>query len=141
MPHDGHADQNDGVNKIWSKSHSARLLGKEPRQGKSFRFGKICGLKIGQSGLSLTHLIFADEFFIFGQATQNEVREIKETLSSFCHWSGQERNFGKSSIIFRTNLNLRAVIMNILGVQEMGPDEKSLGPVKAISTNLLALRR
>ncbi|KAL5547593.1 hypothetical protein UlMin_002824 [Ulmus minor] len=47
--------------------------------------------------------MFADDIFIFGKACLTEASHIKETLDTFCSWSGLSFNSSKSSIFFSGN--------------------------------------
>ncbi|KAL5558341.1 hypothetical protein UlMin_034552 [Ulmus minor] len=72
--------------------------------------GTIHGLKLTRRGLPLHHLLFADDIFVFGKACATEASSIKDTLDTFCSWSGLSFNNSKSSIFF--SVNTRRVVAN-----------------------------
>ncbi|KAL5568628.1 hypothetical protein UlMin_025203 [Ulmus minor] len=74
--------------------------------------GAIHGLKLTKGGPPLHHLMFADDIFVFGKACATEASSIKDTLDSFCFWSGLSFNNSKSSIFF--SANTRRVVANQL---------------------------
>uniref|UniRef100_A0A803P9U4 Reverse transcriptase domain-containing protein n=1 Tax=Cannabis sativa TaxID=3483 RepID=A0A803P9U4_CANSA len=62
------------------------------------RANKIHGLRFGNLGRRLTHLLFADDCLIFVDATMEESKAIKEVLDSYSTLSGQCINFTKSNL-------------------------------------------
>ncbi|KAL9673805.1 hypothetical protein QQ045_030067 [Rhodiola kirilowii] len=71
----------------------SRLLG-QVRQSNEFVFHPKC------AGISLSHLMFADDIIIFSKADLGSLMKIKEALSVFHSWSGLEVNGSKSAIYF-----------------------------------------
>ncbi|KAL5572537.1 hypothetical protein UlMin_022134 [Ulmus minor] len=65
--------------------------------------GMIHGFKMSRGGPPLHHLLFVDDIFVFGKACITEASHIKETMDSFCSWSGLSFNNSKSSIFFSGN--------------------------------------
>ncbi|KAL9682070.1 hypothetical protein QQ045_013863 [Rhodiola kirilowii] len=56
---------------------------------------------LGQcAGISLSHLMFADDMIIFSKADLGSLMKIKEALYVFHGWSGLEVNVNKSAIYF-----------------------------------------
>ncbi|KAL5545866.1 hypothetical protein UlMin_005553 [Ulmus minor] len=91
--------------------------------------GSIHGLKLTRGGLPLHHLLFADDIFVFGKACVSEASSIKDTLDSFCSWSGLSFNNSKSSIFFSANTS-RAVANQLtlmLGFERIPIDSCYLG--------------
>jgi hypothetical protein len=70
---------------------------------RQFSLGLLKGIKMAQTCLPITHLLFADNLLIFGKATSSEASTIKDFLDSYCKWSGQAINIDKSSILFSKN--------------------------------------
>ncbi|KAL9673326.1 hypothetical protein QQ045_029582 [Rhodiola kirilowii] len=64
------------------------------RQSNEFVFHPKC------AGISLSHLMFADDVIIFSKADLGSLMKIKEALSVFHGWSGLEVNVNKSTIYF-----------------------------------------
>ena len=66
---------------------------------------KINGFKLARDLAPITHLQFADDLFIFAQANEENMNQIKICLDTFEKWSGQKVNFFKSVIIFSKNMS------------------------------------
>jgi hypothetical protein len=77
--------------------------------------GLLNGIRIAKSCPSVNHLLFADDLINFAKATSTEATTISSCLSKYCSWSGQQINFGKSSILFSKN-TASASISNIRGI-------------------------
>ncbi|KAL5568577.1 hypothetical protein UlMin_025152 [Ulmus minor] len=84
---------------------------------------------LSRGGPPLHHLLFADDIFVFGKACITEASHIKETLDSFCSWSGLSFNSSKSSIFFSGNT--RGAVANqltgFLGFERIPMDSCYLG--------------
>lgn len=68
--------------------------------------GKCKGLKLSRTGISLSHLFFADDCLIFFEPSSDSCEHLKKALVSFSHFSGQNINRHKSRITFRPNTPL-----------------------------------
>lgn len=81
--------------------------------------GRLSGCRIQAQAPVITHLLFADDSFIFCKASLAEIREIKSILQDYEEIFGQAINFQKSGIFFSSNVRLNnpVEIKNILGVQ------------------------
>ncbi|KAG8387939.1 hypothetical protein BUALT_Bualt02G0073400 [Buddleja alternifolia] len=64
----------------------------------------IQGVKISRSSLPITHLMYADDLLIFGQADETNVNNIRECLEGYGSWSGQIVSKEKSIIHFSKNV-------------------------------------
>lgn len=80
--------------------------------------GQISGCRISPSAPEITHLLFADDSFLFFKATREEVTRIKSILMSYVEHSGQAINFQKSGIFYSSNVrrDKQEEFSNILGV-------------------------
>lgn len=65
----------------------------------------IRGIRFGNSGPSLTHLLFADDSLLFAEATSNNVTAIKDILHEYEDLSGQAINLDKSSAYFSKDID------------------------------------
>ncbi|GMI91034.1 hypothetical protein HRI_002772700 [Hibiscus trionum] len=65
----------------------------------------IQGAKINRYAPTITHLLFADDSLVFGEASQNGAERIKDILRVYAGCSGQEINFAKSGIFFSSNVS------------------------------------
>lgn len=63
--------------------------------------GLIHGFKVTRNAPSVSHLIFADDSFLFCKANLNEAREIRDILESYCQMSGQLVNYRKSAALLQ----------------------------------------
>lgn len=85
--------------------------------------GEINGCRISQTAPAITHLLFADDSFLFFKATNEEATTIKSVLNLYENQSGQAVNFSKSGIFFSSNVrrDKQNKISEILGVyNELG---------------------
>lgn len=64
----------------------------------------IHGAKICRSAPSITHMLFADDSFIYYRANEEEILKVKELLVCFEIASGQKVNFQKSYVHFSKNV-------------------------------------
>ncbi|GAA0158249.1 hypothetical protein LIER_43437 [Lithospermum erythrorhizon] len=94
----------------------------------------------------LSHLLFANDTLLLGEATVEEALSFMEILRKYEEWSGQKVSVQKSSIVFSPNVQQtnRDAITNILGMSEVATHEKYLGlptiiggSKKAIFTSLV----
>ncbi|XP_043687745.1 uncharacterized protein LOC122638959 [Telopea speciosissima] len=67
----------------------------------------IHGIRIRNRGTAFSHLLFADDCFLFCKAHIDEISAWKNILDLYCRASGQEINLKKSSINFSPNLYSR----------------------------------
>ena len=90
---------------------------------------KINGYKLARDLAPITHLQFADDLFIFVQANEENMNQIKVCLETFEKWSGQKVNFFKSVIIFSKNMSQahKRRLANLIGINASSKKEKYLG--------------
>lgn len=81
--------------------------------------GDIPGIKIFRRGPAVSHLLFADDCFIFCRAKVNEVQHLISILREYEEASGQQVNLAKSEVFFGNNMSQVAKqdLANILGVK------------------------
>ncbi|XP_060969524.1 uncharacterized protein LOC133036798 [Cannabis sativa] len=91
--------------------------------------GGLKGFKLARNGTPITHLMFADDIILFGEASAREARSLLDCLESYCHSSGQKINFLKSSVCFSKGVSARKAqsIATILGVRRMNRSATYLG--------------
>jgi ribonuclease HI len=91
--------------------------------------GKWKAPKAGKHGPIVSHLMFADDLLLFGEATEEQMRCMVYILDKFCSLSGQQVSKEKTSIFFssNTNRNLRDKLVRISGFRETNALGKYLG--------------
>ncbi|KAH1130140.1 hypothetical protein J1N35_001518 [Gossypium stocksii] len=101
--------------------HCARNIG---NQKCSLR-----GVKASRRGSAISHLLFADDCILFGEATIGGARMLKDILKIYESCSGQCVNFNKSVIFYSSNTmeGVKYVISKEMGVRSSTNMEKYLG--------------
>jgi hypothetical protein len=91
--------------------------------------GDIHGVKICRNAPIVSHLLFADDSFLFFRANVDEALVMKNILSTYELASGQTINFQKSGIFCSRNVSqpVRDVVITTLGVQAVLGTGKYLG--------------
>lgn len=91
--------------------------------------GFISGCKVCSSAPPITHLLFADDSFLFFKATTEQTTAIQNILNSYARFSGQAVNFQKSAIFFSANVHMdkQEEIKQFLGVRNEVQDSRYLG--------------
>lgn len=91
--------------------------------------GQINGCKVCATAPAVTHLLFADDSFLFFKADAQETRAIKEVLNKYEFASGQAINYQKSEMFFSANIRRikHQELKKILGVHNELGDSKYLG--------------
>jgi len=81
--------------------------------------GELTGTKICRRAPSVSHLLFADDCFLFFKADENQTNVLKNILTTYETTSGQAISLPKSEIFCSRNVPdpLKQTITNILGVQ------------------------
>ncbi|KAH9790374.1 reverse transcriptase domain-containing protein [Citrus sinensis] len=67
--------------------------------------GLIHGVQVARKAPAISHLLFADDCFLFFRANQVEANLVKQVLCAYGNASGQCVNYAKSSISFSRNVN------------------------------------
>ena len=63
------------------------------------------GVKIGRNGLSFTHILFADDSFLFFQNDNKSLIALKKTILWYYFLSGQSINFNKFKLFCSPNID------------------------------------
>lgn len=96
---------------------------------RSEEVGLIHGCKIANGASSVSHLLFADDYYLFFKAITSEAMVMKNMLKRYEVVSGQAINFNKSSIIFspNTEVEVKRRICEILEVDAVDKPGRYLG--------------
>lgn len=70
----------------------------------SINEGSLKGLVMCLGAPVIHHLLFADDSFLFDEATEIECRKFQHILSTYKRASGQKINLQKSSVVFSKNV-------------------------------------
>ncbi|KAA3488532.1 non-ltr retroelement reverse transcriptase [Gossypium australe] len=91
--------------------------------------GLVKGAKASRRGPEISHLLFADDCMMFGEATKQGAKNMKDILKEYESCSGQCVNFNKSTIFYSSNTTVEAkeVVSSLLGVRSSSSPEKYLG--------------
>ncbi|XP_074336841.1 uncharacterized protein LOC141674013 [Apium graveolens] len=91
--------------------------------------GLIHGCIAARGAPSISHLLFADDCYLFFKATKSEATTMKNVLRRYERISGQAINFNKSSVIFSPNTTVlnRQLVCEALEVGELTAPGKYLG--------------
>lgn len=99
--------------------------------------GLIHGCSIAKGAPPISHLLFADDCYLFFRANKMEAGCIKNMLQRYELISGQTINYSKSNITFNPNTNVedKTKVCEKLGVQEINEHGKYLGMPMLIGRN------
>ncbi|XP_019163182.1 PREDICTED: uncharacterized protein LOC109159537 [Ipomoea nil] len=91
--------------------------------------GELHGVTVARGAPSISHLLFADDSFLFHRATVEESVQMRYVLDTYAKASGQYINYDKSAACFSANVpqNIRNDVVDILGVEEGLTSGKYLG--------------
>ncbi|KAK1584321.1 hypothetical protein Q3G72_031946 [Acer saccharum] len=71
---------------------------------QKLRVGLWKSVKISRGGPEVSHLFFADDLILFGQASITQAETMRECLDTFCEFSGQQVSFPKSRVFCSNNI-------------------------------------
>lgn len=102
--------------------------------------GLIHGCTVARGAPNISHLFFADDCYLFVKATEVEADNMKRILNIYESISGQQINFGKSTVVFSPNTKVedRTKFCDKLGVTEIDKPGNYLGMPMVISRNRVA---
>ncbi|GAU35387.1 hypothetical protein TSUD_160380 [Trifolium subterraneum] len=83
--------------------------------------GDLQGVKICRGAPLVSHLLFADDCFLFCRSTLEETNHLMSILKTYEDASGQEINMAKSEVFFSRNINMAAQedLSRIMGVRHV----------------------
>ncbi|XP_031096851.1 uncharacterized protein LOC116001092 [Ipomoea triloba] len=104
---------------------------------KCQREGSIHDIAIARGAPLISNLFFADDCYIFCQATAHEAITLKNSTESFASASGQTINLTKSTLTFskNTDVNSRHAFCSIMGMREGNLNGNILGLPSLIGRN------
>ncbi|KAI5318919.1 hypothetical protein L3X38_038627 [Prunus dulcis] len=82
-------------------------------------------IKVARGGAAISHLFFADDLILFGEANIQHATIMHDCLETFCGLSGQQVNFEKSKIF--CSLNTDRAIARQIAATSGSPLTNSLG--------------
>lgn len=99
--------------------------------------GLIHGCRVARGAPVISHLLFADDCYLFHRATEVEATTVKSILGRYEVLSGQSINYNKSSICFSPNTTRenRTLVCSQLGVPETRHAGRYLGMPMYIGKN------
>ncbi|CAJ2644561.1 unnamed protein product [Trifolium pratense] len=88
---------------------------------QAVRQGDIHGVRICRGAPEVSHLLFADDCFLFCRANVAEVTQLLSILQTYEQASGQEINLSKSEVFISRNMSqaAQADLAGILGVRHV----------------------
>lgn len=91
--------------------------------------GLIHGVSIARGAPRISHMLFADDCYLFFRASGIKANVIKNVLRRYENISGQAINFNKSSVMFSPNTTIqdRHEVGQLLQVQEVREPGRYLG--------------
>ncbi|KAA3486186.1 reverse transcriptase [Gossypium australe] len=96
---------------------------------QSIQEGHLKGVKASRRGPQISHLLFADDCILFGEANERGAGLIKKILYEYGNCSGQQVNFEKSTVLFSSNTREeeKRLVTQILGVRFSNDPKRYLG--------------
>lgn len=97
----------------------------------------IQGIKVCKRAPSVSHLLFADDSYLFCKESEQEAMRMNDVLQTFEEASGQRVNVVKSQVFLNTNVaqECRSDICNILQMNEADSNSTYLGLPNLVGRN------
>lgn len=91
--------------------------------------GRLSGVKLSNSGPTISHFMFGDDFMILTEAKIDEVYILLDIVNSYSLASSQRINVAKSELLFSKDVNegIRSDISRIMGMPIADSPSKYLG--------------
>ncbi|KAM6571073.1 hypothetical protein CsatA_015153 [Cannabis sativa] len=101
------------------------------------------GCRVANRAPVISHLLFADDSYIYCKATDREANEVFRLLALFEKATGQQVKYAKSSVFFSTNTTSQAktLICSKMGIQPASENSKCLGLPSFMNRNKNAVLR
>ncbi|XP_060972193.1 uncharacterized protein LOC133038153 [Cannabis sativa] len=102
---------------------------------------QIKGIRVANGAPFISHMLFADDSYVFCRANENDSTKVLTLLKDFERASGQMVNFSKSSVFFSANIHtiVRMQICQRMGIVEADDSSLYLGLPCIISRNKKAV--
>lgn len=99
------------------------------------------GVKIYRKAPVITHMLFADDCYLYCKANEGEATRLLEILDRFEKATGQKENSSKSSVFFSTNtlVSDRNSVCEMLNMVEVDERSKYLGLPSILGRNKSSL--
>uniref|UniRef100_A0A803NTG1 Reverse transcriptase n=1 Tax=Cannabis sativa TaxID=3483 RepID=A0A803NTG1_CANSA len=105
------------------------------------RLGKVRGFKVARGAPIISHMLFADDTYVFCKANEEAACNVMELLSYFQQASRQQVNVLKSSIFFISNTRAedRTRVCSRMGISEAVDNSTYLGLPNIVGRNKTTL--
>ncbi|KAM6583445.1 hypothetical protein CsatB_010447 [Cannabis sativa] len=103
--------------------------------------GLLTGCKIARGAPVISHMLFADDSYIYCKATEEEAYNVKELLHTYEVASGQRINFSKSFVFFsnKNGIEVRDSICAMFEIYEADENGYYLGLPCSVGRNKNAI--
>lgn len=91
--------------------------------------GEWKAIKVGKQGSTMSHLMFAKDLLLFGEATPRQMQCVMRCLNFLCEISREEVSHEKTRVLFSKNMsrNMKEQVLNMSGFKETMSLGKYLG--------------
>lgn len=91
--------------------------------------GWLHGVRVARNAPTISHMLFADDSYIFCKASGGETSKLMELLAKFERASEQKVNYTKSSVFFSPNNSYerRGELCSLMGMMEADENNKYQG--------------